>query len=183
MDNQLHSHIQGCINNDRRAQRALYDYCFSPMMAVCLRYFKERSEAVAVLNDAFLKVLLNIKHYDTTKPLLSWVLAITVHTAIDQLRRNKRLFVDNASENEVDLRFSIDVFAEDTDGEHLLKIIHQLPGNEKVVFNLFELEGYSHKEIATHLDVSERTSKRLLAAAKNRLKHWILNVEFMLLLF
>ncbi|MCH8555955.1 MAG: sigma-70 family RNA polymerase sigma factor, partial [Schleiferiaceae bacterium] len=160
---------------------ALYDYCFSPMMAVCLRYFKERSEAVAVLNDAFLKVLLHLKEYDAAKPFLTWVLTITVHTAIDQLRKNKRLYVENASENEVDTSCSVDVFAEETNGEYLLKIIHQLPENEKIVFNLFELEGYSHKEIATQLDVSERTSKRLLAAAKNRLKHWILNVEFMLL--
>jgi RNA polymerase sigma-70 factor (ECF subfamily) len=182
MDKQLEQTIAECKKNNRRAQRALYDYCFPPMMAICLRYQKNREDALALVNASFLKILLHIEQYDSTKPFLTWVSSITIRTGIDLFRKQKKHKQEQSVEDvfESEEAFT-DELSEQIDAEQILGLIHQLPAHEKLVFNLFEIEGYSHQEIADQLRVSERSTKRYLAGAKNRLKKWIMDLEFVFL--
>lgn len=180
MDDKLQNAIKGCLKKERRAQKALYDSCFSPMMAICLRYQKNRGDAVALLNEAFLKVLMNLERYDESQAFLTWVGTITVRTAIDQFRKNQR-HCTAPIEDYFNLSPDLNAAESDLRAEEILETIQKLPANELMVFNLFEMEGYAHLEIAAQLEISERSSKRLLHNAKARLKQWILNKKFVLL--
>lgn len=179
MDEKLQNAIKGCLNHDRRAQKALYDLCFSPLMAICLRYQKNREDAVALLNEAFLKILTHLHLFDASKPFLTWAGTITVRTAIDLHRKNIKTqhdYLDDQHTPEQD----IIAVAGSLNLEEILEIVQQLPISERLVFNLFEMEGFAHQEIALQLNISERSSKRLLHNAKIRLKQWILNQQFVL---
>jgi RNA polymerase sigma factor (sigma-70 family) len=180
MDEKLQNAIKGSLNQDRRAQKALYDSCFSPMMAICLRYQKNREDAVSLLNEAFLKVLLNLAQYNPNLPFFTWVSTITVRTAIDAYRKNQRHITASIEEDDQWHQQDIAAAASNLRAEEILETIQKLPTSELLVFNLFEMEGYAHQEIAAQLEISERTSKRLLHNAKVKLKQWILNKEFVL---
>jgi RNA polymerase sigma-70 factor (ECF subfamily) len=179
MDEKLQNAINGCLNHDRRAQKALYDLCFPPMMALCLRYQKNRDTAVELLNEAFLKVLLNLKTYDQQRPFFTWVGTLTVRTAIDWHRKSLR-HTHESLEDYHHESAELDAATSTLPLEEILEMIQQLPDGERLVFNLFEIEGFAHLEIASQLQISERSSKRHLQQAKSRLKQWILSKQFVM---
>ena len=165
--------IQKCKKRDRRAQKALYEYCFSYLMRIAFRYLSRRDDAAQLVNQAFLKVLLQLDQYDPERPFLPWAGQITVRCAIDHYRQNIRrqeTFLDpDLSAHAEALQIPPQVL-DQLAWEDLQKIISQLPATQRVVFNLKEWEGYSHQEIAAELNCSERSSKRYLEAAKQKLK-------------
>ena len=141
------------------------------MMALCVRYAKDKNDGLEILNDGFLKVFKNIDQYDAEKAsLYTWMRKIIINTAIDFLRK-KQAYYDMdvlldiqegpAIENEALLKLS---------GAELLKIIRQLPAATSTVFNLYVVDGFNHREIGTMLGISEGTSRWHLSEARRQLK-------------
>lgn len=176
MDRRLQKLIKKCRKNDRQAQFDLYHHCFDYLLAICFRYKRQREDAVSLVNDAFLKVLLNLDRYDPDQDFLPWAASITVRTAIDNYRR-ERNYKDQTDLKEfdheleeVDLDPSAMKVLDELSAEEVRELIYSLPELERMVFVLYEWEGYRHQEIAEKLDCSERSSKRYLQRAKEGLK-------------
>lgn len=163
--------IKKCRKNDRQAQSDLYHHCFDYLLSICFRYRRQREDAVSLLNDAFLKILLNINDYDARKEFLPWAATITVRTAIDEHRRNHqyRSKTELKAKDE-DFETNFEHLIDQLSAEEVQEMIFSLPEKERMVFSLFEWEGYQHQEIAQMLDCSERSCKRYLAKAKELLK-------------
>lgn len=163
--------ITGCLQNDRRAQEELYKRFYPAVMALCLRYVRDRHDAVEVLNDAFLKVFRQLGRYDVSKgALYTWIRAIVINTALDSLRRQKAIrhrdMLPGADEepgidNEALSKMS---------GDDLLSLILQLPVTTRLVFNLYSIDGYTHREVAVLLGINEGTSRWHLSDARRQLK-------------
>lgn len=161
--------IDGCRKGERTFQRALYDRYSRKMLVVCLRYSKSTAEAEDVLQEAFVKVFQGLKDFRQESKLETWITRIMVNTALNAQRKKLYLFpmVDieetNLPEDEVSIS-GIHV-------NELLEMIQSLPQGCQVVFNMFAIEGYSHKEIAELLGVSEGTSKSQYARARSLLQN------------
>jgi RNA polymerase sigma factor (sigma-70 family) len=162
--------VEGCIKKNKLAQKELYDRFAKKMMGVCLRYCDNQEEGEDVLQNGFLYIFDKIDTYRGTGSLEGWVRKIIVNTALTSIRKNKKL------ETNVDLN-SVEYGIEDQShlGENmaakeLLKIIQTLPVGFKTVFNLHAIEGYSHKEIAEMLGITEGTSKSQYSRAKTYLQ-------------
>jgi RNA polymerase sigma factor (sigma-70 family) len=163
--------IEQCKNNDRKAQFELYDREYKALMQTAFRYHSNEEDAAEVVNLAFFKILTNLDKFNPEYSFSGWAKRVLTNTIIDEFRKNKK-FNDQISVEDS----AIDVFVDQNSVELALEIeevnviLSQLSDNERLVFNLYEIEGYSHKEIAQQLDVSERSSKRYLAKAKLTLK-------------
>ena len=163
--------IRRCLENNRQAQEELYKRFFPVMMPLCMRYVRDRNDALELLNDAFLKVFKQLAAYDASKAsLYTWIRKIVINTAIDCLRRQDRareqeiLPVDEGGpriDNEAISKMS---------GDELLKLLLRLPTTTRLVFNLFSVEGFAHREIAAMLEISEGTSRWHLSEARRQLK-------------
>lgn len=165
--------IQGCLKNKRKYQKLLYDRYARLMYRICLSYVNDRDAAQDVLQDGFIKVFKNIRHYDENGSLDGWIRKIIVNTAIDYLRSKKRL--GNMLEYDDEIKSS-DVKndgIQNVNVEAILLKVNQLPDGARAVFNLYALEGYSHKEIAQQLAITEGTSKSQFNRAKRMLKDWL----------
>lgn len=162
--------IENCKGGNRRCQRKLYEYYHGYGLKVALRYAKNREEAVEILNDAFLKVLLTLDKYNVDLPFRPWLHKILVNTAIDYLRSNKGFlnYQELSTLEESQIEAGYHHFPE-SDSE-VLPIIQQLPPAYRAVFNLYVMEGYKHKEIAKILGITESTSKSNLTRAKEKLR-------------
>ena len=169
--------IEGCINGDARAQKHLYEKYVNKMMGVCLRYSKDYEEAQDVLQDGFVKVFEKLKSYKGAGSLEGWVRRIFVNTAIDNHRKTKQQR-QNIDLDSVDYQISSEGWIiERLSANDLLKIVQILPDGYRMVFNLYAIEGYSHKEIADQLDISVNTSKSQYSRAKSHLRKLIEEAE------
>ena len=158
--------VKNCINGDPKAQRALFEMYAPKMLSVCLRYAKSREQAEDVLQDGFIKVFSNLEKFSGEGSLEGWVRRIMVNTSLDQIRKETKL-QKNISWDDVDFKIENDSFIlEGLMAEDLLKLINAMPQGYKMVFNLFAIEGYSHKEIAVELNISENTSKSQYSRAR-----------------
>lgn len=178
MSRQLEKTIKKCLKNDRQAQFDLYHLSFEHLMRTCRRYKRNREDAVSLLNDGFLKILLNLESYDRAKDFFPWASTVMVRTAIDDYRKNRVYheetdFKHNDEDLEMSLQKAHEQVVEQLSAEEVKEMIFELPENERLVFNLYEWEGYQHREIAERLQVTERTTKRYLKAAKLKLKKMI----------
>ena len=173
--------IEGCKANDRKAQSELYSLWYCNLMRIARKYKKNEEDAAYLVNDAFFKILTNIQNYNPLLPFEAWIKRITINTVIDDFRKNKKLkdilkLDDFESTDHLEFETILNVAENDLDAKEILKLIESLEEEEKFVFNMFEIDGYSHHEIANELGVSERTSKRYLASARNNLKAMITKV-------
>ncbi len=172
--------IQNCKSGDRKAQFTLYKTYYNVLMGVCMRYNKNKDDASAILNEGFLKILKNLDKYDPNKPFEAWIKRIMINTIIDAFRKNKneRELVQYTDFEETDtLDINIDYNNADKmfDAEAIEKLIQKLPPATQKVFNLFAVDGFSHKEIGKMLNMSVGTSKWHISAARKQLKEMILN--------
>ena len=134
-------------------------------MGLCLRYAKDSAEAEDILQDGFVKVFLNIHKYQPYGPFEGWMRRIFVNTAIEYYRqRRKYLFSDIDIENE-DFEYREDV-VDRMAAEELMELMKELPDGYRMVFNMYAIEGYSHKEIADELNISIGTSKSQYSRAR-----------------
>ena len=156
--------IQGCINGDRRMQKALYDKYSGKMYAVCLRYMGNADDAQDILQEGFVKVYKNLERFRGEGSFEGWVRRIFVNTAIEQIRRRKTDLSLTEKEESIELK-SVSAI-ENINEKDLMRIIRDLSPGYRAVFNLYVVEGYSHKEIGDMLGISEGTSKSQLARAR-----------------
>ncbi|NVK04728.1 MAG: RNA polymerase sigma factor [Flavobacteriia bacterium] len=178
--------IQRCLKGNRRAQFDLYQYCFDNLMLTCNRFTSNRDDALSLLNTGFLKILNNLDKYDTSQSFNPWISTIMVRTAIDEHRSSKTYKLgtvlydsDGALEQASNYDEMEDVVSK-MQVEEIKKLIFELPDNERIVFTLYEMEGYKHHEIAEQLGVSERSTKRYLKSAKLLLQRGLIgerNIE------
>jgi len=165
--------IRGCIANDRREQERLYRSYADEMYNVCLIYESDRDSVKDILQDAFIKVFKNIEQYNRNGSLRGWIRRIVVNTALDHLRRK----------NQAGFAVDIDTINDDQLQSHqnasnlitkdIVAAVNRLPQGARLVFNLFGLEGYSHKEIAQMLEITEGTSKSQYSRARLLLQKWV----------
>jgi len=162
--------IKECSRGNAKAQRALFDKFAPKMLAVCMRYLRNIDEAEDALQDGFVKVFQKIPEFKMEGSLEGWIRRIMVNNSLDAIRRNKKqLLEDDVDSVQHKVSFT-DFQFDDMDLQYLMKIIQSLPDGYRVVFNMFAIEGYSHKEIAETLGVSENTSKSQYSRARALLR-------------
>ena len=160
--------IRKCKKNDTKAQSELYKLFSAKLFALCLKYSRNRAEAEDNLQDAFVTIFNKISQFEFKGSFEGWVKRITVNTAL-QRYRGKGVF--NIVNEEVIEDYTVEVEDDDDiDLDFLLKCIQELPDRYRLVFNLYVLDDYSHKEIAELLGISTGTSKSNLARARMILK-------------
>ncbi len=166
--------IQACINGDRAAQNQLYQQHKYKMMGVCLRYAKDRAEAEDILQEGFFKVFCDLKQFSGKGPLGAWIRRVVVNTALMHIRKHKNKLFPVVELDKIAYSHASneDLFSSFR-AKALMQMIQQLPDGYRVVFNMYVIEGYSHKEIAKQLGVSESTSKSQLSRAKMTLRQML----------
>ncbi|MGA1227703.1 MAG: RNA polymerase sigma factor [Tamlana sp.] len=166
----LNQLIENCKIDDTKAQSELYKLFSSKLFAICLKYSRNYVEAEDNLQDAFLMVFKKIEQYNYKGSFEGWLKRITINTTL-QRYRNEKIF-DIINENTIeDVELEVD---DDTISiDYLLQIIQELPDRYRLVFNLYVLDGYSHKDIANMLNINVGTSKSNLARARQILKNTI----------
>lgn len=158
--------VNECAKGNSKAQRALFDKFAPKMLAVCQRYLRNNQEAEDVLQDGFVKVFQKIVDFKMEGSLEGWIRRIVVNTALDTIRKNKKL-LDDIQVEEVQYKVSFtDHQFDGMDLAQLMKLINEMPDGYRIVFNMFAIEGYSHKEIADSLGVTENTSKSQYSRAR-----------------
>ncbi len=172
MEEKLLQLLDGCLNQDRHSQKLLYQEFYNFAMNICLRYTSSRYEASEVLNDGFFKALTHLDKYDKSKPFKAWLSRIMHNTSIDYYRANLKAALtedlDKASDQETEPSIEHKLSYED-----LLAVVQSLPASYRVVFNLYEIDGYTHEEIAALLGISAATSRSNLCKAKQKLQEMI----------
>tara|TARA_R110002096_G_scaffold187782_5_gene367413 strand:- start:1461 stop:2012 length:552 start_codon:yes stop_codon:yes gene_type:complete len=170
----LNQLIENCKINDTKAQGELYKLFSSKLFSVCLKYSRNYAEAEDNLQDAFLTIFDKIEQYKNKGSFEGWLKRITVNTVLQRYRSEK--VFDIINENTiVDVELEVD--EDNISITYLLQIIQELPDRYRLVFNLFVLDGYSHKDIADMLDINVGTSKSNLARARQTLKQTIENYK------
>lgn len=163
--------VQACRRGDAKAQRQLYDLMAPMALGVCMRYTRDRDTAQDLMQDGFIRVFENLSRLRKPESLGPWVYQVMVNRCINHCRREARhLSLDDTQPPAVTL--PLDPFAE----EEIVAAIQQLPPQQRLTFNLVEVEQYSYSEAAAHLKCSEHTVRATLSRAKTRLKQ-ILNTN------
>jgi RNA polymerase sigma factor (sigma-70 family) len=163
--------IKGCLNNERASQEALYKLFHGDMLRVCYTYLNDKELAREAFNTAFLKVFQSIKNFDDTKGELGgWIRKIMIYTSIDMCRKELAFKHVVPLENDTDDFFIAPQVLERLHFEDIMTSIRTLPYSMQTVFNLYVLDGFTHKEISEQLGISEVTSRWHLSEAKKRLK-------------
>ena len=168
--------IEGCKRQDRQAQKRLYDQYASKFYVLCCRYIKNKMEAEDVLIAAFTKILNRIDQYTGEGNFEGWMRKVVVNDALSYLRKNKNMYLETdiaAADYEPDY----EKLEDQLEAEDLLKMIDSLPSGYRIVFNLYAIEGYSHKEIGEQLGISENTSKSQLSRARAVLQKSLVEAE------
>ncbi|WNH13932.1 RNA polymerase sigma factor [Thalassobellus suaedae] len=166
----LNQLIENCKINDTKAQGELYKLFSSKLFSVCLKYSKNYAEAEDNLQDAFLTIFNKIGQYKNKGSFEGWLKRITINTVLQRYRTEKVFDIINENSIE-DVVLEID--EDEISIDYLLQIIQELPDRYRMVFNLYVLDGYSHKEIADMLNINVGTSKSNLARARQTLKQTI----------
>lgn len=166
--------IENCKINDTKAQSELYKLFSSKLFSVCLKYSRNYAEAEDNLQDAFITIFKKIEQYKNKGSFEGWMKRVTINTVLQQYR-NQKVF-DIVNENIID-DVELDVDEDALSIDYLLQIIQELPDRYRLVFNLYVLDGYSHKDIADMLDINIGTSKSNLARARYILRQTIENYK------
>ncbi len=169
--------IKQCRKGNTRAQRLLYNRYQSSLLGICMRYAKSKDEAEDIFHTAMMKIYKSIGTFEGKGSFEGWMKHITVHVAIDNFRKNqKHYYLADIDEVEENIPTAQNI-PDSLNADDILKTIQQLPSGYRVVFNLYAIEGYSHKEIAEKLNISESTSKTQLLKARKKLKHMLANAN------
>jgi RNA polymerase sigma factor (sigma-70 family) len=161
--------IQACVRQERWAQQRVYEDHYGKMMSICLRYATQEEEAQDMLHEGFIKVFKYIGRYKPGTSIQAWIRTIIVNTCIDHYRRNQRHRseqLDDSSAMQSDTVSAIDTLSTD----EILEQVQKLTPSYRMVFNLYVIEGYSHKEIGEMLEITESTSRSNLVKARLKLQ-------------
>jgi len=160
--------ISRCKQNDSKAQELLFNSYSKSLLGICCRYIKNRDDAEDVLQDSFIKIFLNVNQYRGEGNFEGWMKRITVNTALSFLKEKQKirfetadkLYIVDEPETEVD---------NDIKAEYILECLNELPMGYRTIFNLYLVEGFSHKEIADQLGIKEATSRSQYSKARQYL--------------
>jgi RNA polymerase sigma-70 factor (ECF subfamily) len=159
--------IELCAKHDRKAQQVLYDKYSHLLLGVCLRYATDKAEAEDILQDSFLKIFYNIKDFTGSGSFIGWLRKVAVNTSITHYHKNLKYRYHVDIEDYVSVEIGITSFEEDFfTSDELYKVLNELPTGYRMVFNLYAVEGYKHKEIAEMLGIDTNTSKSQYSRAK-----------------
>ncbi len=169
----LQKTIDACRRGERLAQKELYQQYYAYGLTVALHYAKDRGEAREILNEGFFRALAGIARYDSRKPFRPWLRRVMINVAIDHHRKHhaeaSTLSLSGLSERPATAADGFDHLAMDD----LLRMVQNLSPAYRIVFNLFVIEGFSHREIAERLDITVGASKSNLTRAKSRLRQML----------
>jgi RNA polymerase sigma factor (sigma-70 family) len=160
--------IKGCIRNDVHCQKLLYEKYASKMMGVSMRYCNSKMEAEDVLQDAFIKVFNKIKTFKNQGSFEGWIRKIVAFTALKSNDKRIRKFEPGSLDTTPEQGFDSSIIS-NMEANSLLTVIQELPEGYKAVFNLYAIEGYSHKEIGEMLEITDVTSRTQYSRAKQSL--------------
>ena len=166
--------INACVQNERWAQKKLYEEYYGSMMSLCLRYANNDEDAMDILHEGFIKIFRHISKYQIGTSLSAWIRRIMVNTSIDYYRKENRRRTENIDKAFAVSAGDVDAVAKCSEGE-ILKAVQQLTFAYRSVFNLYVLEGFSHREIANQLGITESTSRSNLVKARIKLKEILLS--------
>ena len=159
--------ITRCARHERKAQQMLYDRYSHFLLGVCMRYAADKAEAEDILQDSFLKIFFHIKNFTGTGSFTGWLRKIAVNTAITHYHKNLKFRYHLEIEEYVSVETGVASFEEDFfTSDELYKVLNELPAGYRMVFNLYAVEGYKHKEIAKMLGIDTNTSKSQYSRAK-----------------
>ncbi|MDQ3393770.1 MAG: sigma-70 family RNA polymerase sigma factor [Bacteroidota bacterium] len=167
--------VAGCLQGKNSHQQALYSKYAGKMMGICLRYLKEREEAEDAFQDSFIKVFNSLKSYKGPN-LDAWIKRIFINSCINCYHKNKQKIKHVEYEDVSEINFAMDDFLTSISNEDLLKVIDIIPEGYRMVFNLYVIEGYNHKEIGVMLNINEGTSKSQLSKARKLLQKKLINL-------
>lgn len=165
--------IKACSRNERWAQKKLYEDHYGIMMGLCLRYANNDEDALDIMHEGFIKVFKHISKYQPGTSLSAWIRRIMVNTSIDYYRKENRRRTENLDTAYAIGTDDVDAISQCTEKE-ILTAIQELTFAYRSVFNLYVLEGYSHREIAEQLGITESTSRSNLVKARIKLKEILL---------
>ncbi len=167
-----HDLIDGCKRRSRKHEEFFFKKYYGYVMGISLSYAKTKDLAEEIVHDSFLKFFDSVQKFEVFPLIKPWLRRVTVNTAIDYYRKNLKFISHVEADGQTpvfDELYAIDQLAY----EEILKIVFLLPEDYRMVFNLYEIEGYSHKEIAERLSITESSSRVYLTRAKSRLRHLI----------
>ena len=163
--------VEKCRVYDKKAQKELYDVYSPVLFGICLRYSNSKADAEDILQEGFIKIFTKINNYSGKGSFEGWMRRIVVNTAISHYHKNKKhkeiYDIDEIKETELE---GSTFESLDYTKEELFSVINNLPEGYRIIFNLYAIEGYKHKEIAIKLNISENTSKSQYSRAKSKLK-------------
>ena len=164
--------VKGCMAGNSKYQRIFFDRYYTDMMSLAMRYTKDADNAKDVVQDGFIKAFAKMDTFSGGEgSLKAWLYQIMVRTALDLLRKTKREGIV-PYEMEDDIREELTIEAQLT-ADELMLLLNNLPDVQRIIFNLFVFEGFSHKEIGEQLGISDGSSKWNLCEARKTLKKWI----------
>jgi RNA polymerase sigma-70 factor, ECF subfamily len=168
--------IEGCKRGNSSAQKSIFDHYSGRMYGLCCRYIADGMIAEDVLITAFTKVFDRIHQYKGDGSFEGWIRKIMVNESLTYLRRNKNMYLETDIEA-ADRQPDLSRMENELEAEDLMRMIAELPSGYRIVFNLYAIDGYSHKEIAGQLGISENTSKSQLSRARAHLQRSLMAIE------
>jgi RNA polymerase sigma factor (sigma-70 family) len=169
--------IKGCLRRERTAQQQLFDLYSSKMYALCYRYVRHAMEAEDIMVTAFTKIFDRIEQFKGEGSFEGWIRRIMVNEALTYLRKSRAMYLETDLE-QADREPDYDKLSDHLETEDLMKMIQELPAGYRLVFNMYAIDGYSHKEIAGQLGISENTSKSQLSRARVYLQKKIAETDW-----
>lgn len=168
--------ISGCLRNDNKSKEMVYKSFYGYLMGVILRYVNDRNDAEELVNDSFIKIFKGLSQFsfpkqdaELQKAFKGWIARISSRSAIDFLRTKRSyISVDDIAEDQIPLTH-VNAISQ-LHVQDIFKLLDALPETHRLVFNMYEIEGFSHEEISKMLNIPESSSRVYLARAKNKLR-------------
>jgi len=170
--------ISACIQNNPRAQKILFETYAGKMLGVCARYCPNMEDAKDAMHEGFIKIFQQISKFKGNSKLQTWMTRLMIYTAIDHFKESiKFQHFENAEDvytaSNKDLVEEIEYDDKKVNIKDLYAIINELPKGYKMIFNMYSIDGFTHKQIAEKLSISEGTSKSQLARARKQLQQLV----------
>ncbi len=168
--------IKACLAGDRKSQQLLFETYAPKMMTLCRRYARHHMEAQDIMQDGFIKMFQNLEKFQFEGSFEGWLRRIMVNTALKKISKksftHERIGLDETYEGSYSARIFENLSADD-----ILSLVSELPEGYRIVFNMYAIEGYSHKEIGEKLEIGESTSRSQLVKARRMLQEKVLQSQ------
>jgi RNA polymerase sigma-70 factor (ECF subfamily) len=168
--------IEACIKQERWAQKLLYEEHYGSLMSVCLRYASNEEDALDMLHEGFIKIFLHLEKYQLDTSLGAWMRRIMVNNCIDHYRKMARRRTEDLEQAYQLQSTDADAISQYTEKEILIAV-QKLPSAYRTIFNLYVIEGFSHREISEQLHITESTSRSNLVKARAKLKFYLIGKQ------